>query len=128
MDEHGKFYIVDRKKELIKVKGNQVAPAELEALLLEHDAVLDAAVIGMPTPDGDEAPRAYVVLQPDEKSQKTKPEEIEAFVAKNVARHKNLTGGVIYTDVIPKNPSGKILRRFLREKAKEDAKKKGPRL
>lgn len=98
VDDEGKFYIVDRKKELIKVKGNQVAPAELEALLLEHHAIADAAVIGVPTPDGDESPRAYVVLQPDQESKATKPEEIAAFVAKNVARHKRLTGGVRYMD------------------------------
>lgn len=128
IDEKGYFYIVDRKKELIKVKGNQVAPAELEALLLEHPAVADAAVIGMPTEDGDESPRAYIVLQPDEKSKATKPDEIAAHVAKNVARHKKLTGGVIFIDVIPKNPSGKILRRHLRDKAKEDMKKSGARL
>lgn len=128
VDEQGKFYIVDRKKELIKVKGNQVAPAELEALLLEHPAIADAAVIGVPTPHGDESPRAYVVLQPDEKSKATKPEEIVAFVAKNAARHKWLTGGVKHVDTIPKNPSGKIMRRFLREQAKEEQKKDGARL
>jgi 4-coumarate--CoA ligase len=98
VDEEGKFYIVDRKKELIKVKGNQVAPAELEALLLEHPAIADAAVIGVPTPDGDESPRAYVVLQPDERSKATKPDDIAEFVAKNAARHKMLTGGVRYMD------------------------------
>ena len=128
VDEEGKFYIVDRKKELIKVKGNQVAPAELEGLLLEHPAVADAAVIGVPTPDGDESPRAYVVLLPDEKSKATKPDEIAAFVAKNVTRHKRLMGGVHFVDAIPKNPSGKILRRFLREQAKEEQKKSGARL
>lgn len=128
VDEEGKFYIVDRKKELIKVKGNQVAPAELEALLLEHPAVADAAVIGVPTPDGDESPRAYVMLQPDEKSKATKPNEIAAFVAKNVARHKKLTGGVYFIDSIPKNPSGKIMRRLLRDQAKEEQKKHGARL
>ena len=128
VDEESKFYIVDRKKELIKVKGNQVAPAELEAVLLEHSAVADAAVIGVPTPDGDESPRAYVVLQPDDKSKATKSDEIVAFVATNVARHKRLTGGVRFIDAIPKNPSGKILRRFLREQAKEEQKKSGARL
>ena len=126
VDEHGKFYIVDRKKELIKVKGNQVAPAELEALLLEHPAIADAAVIGIPTPDGDESPKAYVVLQANAKD--TKPEDIAAFVGKKVARHKRLNGGIEYIDAIPKNPSGKILRRFLRDKAKADAKKGSARL
>ena len=128
VDEEGKFYIVDRKKELIKVKGNQVAPAELEALLLEHPAIADAAVIGVPTPDGDENPRAYVVLQLDGKSKATKLDEIAAWVAKNVARHKRLTGGVHVIDAIPKNPSGKILRRFLKDKAREERKKGATRL
>lgn len=118
VDSDGHFFIVDRKKELIKVKGNQVAPAELEALLLEHPAIADAAVIGMPTPDGDEAPRAFVVLQPDEKSQKTTVEEVQNFVKDKVARHKRLTGGVTWIDVVPKNPSGKILRRQLRDQYK----------
>ena len=81
------------------VKGNQVAPAELESLLLEHPDVADAAVIGVPTPDGDESPQAYVVLQPDAKSKATKPDDIVAFVAENVARHKRLTGGVRFIDV-----------------------------
>jgi 4-coumarate--CoA ligase len=128
VDEEDKFYIVDRKKELIKVKGNQVAPAELEALLLEHPAIADAAVIGVQTPDGDESPRAYVVLQPDGKSKATKPDEIAAWVAKDVARHKRLTGGVHVIDAIPKNPSGKILRRFLRDQANEEQKKGAARL
>lgn len=123
-----RFFIVDRKKELIKVKANQVAPAELEALLLEHPCVADAAVIGLPTPDGDEAPRAYVVRQADEKSQNIKPEEIESFVAERVTRYKRLKGGVVFLDVIPKNPSGKILRRALRDRAKEESKQASARL
>ena len=128
IDEENRFYIVDRKKELIKVKGLQVSPAELEALLLEHPAVADAAVIGMPTPDGDEAPRAYIVRQGDEKGQKTKPQEIIDFVKDKVAKHKRITGGVVFIDVVPKNPSGKILRRYLRDKAKEETEQGSPRL
>jgi len=118
VDEHGKFFIVDRKKELIKVKGNQVAPAELEALLLEHPAIADVAVIGMPTADGDEKPRAFVVRQPDEKSQRITAEEIAKFIEDKVVRYKRLAGGVEFLEVIPKNPSGKILRRHLRDEAK----------
>ena len=122
VDETGKFFIVDRKKELIKVKGNQVAPAELEALLLDHPAIADAAVIGLQTEDGDEMPRAYVVLRPDEASQSTPKGEIVKFVEMRVSRHKRITGGVVFLDAIPKNPSGKILRKWLREKAKEETK------
>lgn len=106
---------MDRIKELIKVKANQVAPAELEALLLEHEDIADAAVIGIPTPDGDEAPMAFVVRQATASAKKLRKEDVQAFVAGKVVRYKQLKGGVQWLDVIPKNPSGKILRRQLRE-------------
>ncbi|KAH0537324.1 hypothetical protein FGG08_005878 [Glutinoglossum americanum] len=115
-DERGRWYIVDRAKELIKVKGFQVAPAELEALLLEHPAVADAGVVGVTINEG-ELPRAYVVLQAGAKATS---EEIAEFVRKNVSRNKWLAGGVVFTDVIPKNPSGKILRKILRERARKE--------
>lgn len=115
-DESGFVYIVDRKKELIKVKGNQVAPAELEALLLDHPAVQDAAVVGV-TINGEELPRAYVALQAD---QTATPREIADWLAQKVARHKRLAGGVKFVDAIPKNPSGKILRKALRDLAKTE--------
>ena len=115
VDEQGCFFIVDRKKELIKVKGNQVAPAELEALLLEHPAIADVAVIGQQIEDGDEAPRAFVVRQPDVQSQKVTKEEVAKFVEGKVVSYKRLKGGVDWIDAIPKNPSGKILRRQLRD-------------
>lgn len=136
---NGMFYVVDRKKvrnivrlkrfytnsmqELIKYKGLQVAPAELEALLLSHDQITDAAVIGISAPDGsgNELPRAYVVSKISE-------QEIKDFVKVNLAQHKQLRGGVIYLDAIPKSASGKILRRELRETAKKEAKAQGPRL
>lgn len=102
VDKNGYFYIVDRMKELIKVKGNQVAPAELEALLLEHYQIADAAVIGVPK-DGDEAPRGYVVLKPDVKG-KVQGSEIAAWLAKRVTKYKRLDGGVVFVDSIPKNP------------------------
>ncbi|KAI5456641.1 AMP-binding enzyme [Mariannaea sp. PMI_226] len=110
------FFIVDRIKELIKVKGNQVAPAELEALLLERQDIADAAVIGV-TIEGEEVPRAYVVPIP---GSKVSGEEIAEWLAGRVARHKRLKGGVCFVDAIPKNPSGKILRKVLREKAKKE--------
>jgi 4-coumarate--CoA ligase len=120
------FHIVDRRKELIKVKGNQVAPAELEALLLEHPAIADVAVIGMPTPDGDEAPRAFVVRQPNEAGKKVTQEEVVKFVEGKVVHYKRLKGGVKWLDAVPKNPSGKILRRELRDRYKVG--KEGARL
>jgi len=88
---NGMFYIVDRKKELIKYKGLQVAPAELEAVLLSHPLVLDAAVIGVSTDDGtNEVPRAYVVAN----KSKTGETDIVEFVKGKVAGHKQLRGGV----------------------------------
>lgn len=100
VDEHDRFFVVDRKKELIKVKGNQVAPAELEALLLDHSAIADAAVIGISI-DHDEAPRAYIVLA---EGKSATEKEIQDWTAERVARHKRLTGGVKFVDAIPKNP------------------------
>jgi 4-coumarate--CoA ligase len=102
-------------QELIKVKGNQVAPAELEALLLEHPAVQDAAVVGV-TINGEELPRAYIALQ--ENGQGTTEKDIASWLATKVAKHKRLAGGVKFVDAIPKNPSGKILRKILRDQAK----------
>lgn len=114
VDEEGIFFIVDRIKELIKVKGNQVAPAELEALILDHKYVADVAVIGMPTPDGDERPRAFCVRQPGSEG-KVSEQDIINFVKDKVVGYKRLNGGCEFVDVIPKNPSGKILRRQLRD-------------
>lgn len=116
LDEQGRLFIVDRIKELIKVKGNQVAPAELEALLLEHPAIADAAVVGV-TIKGEELPRAYLVRQ---QAVDATENDIHAFMKSKVARHKRLMGGVVFINAIPKNPSGKILRKTLREQAKEE--------
>lgn len=116
----GKWWIVDRKKELIKVNGLQVAPAELEAVLLEHEGVADAAAVGI-TLHGEELPRAYVVLQEQAKG-KTTEEDIKAFVASRMARHKRLAGGVKFIDEVPKLASGKIERKRMKEWAKRDAK------
>ncbi|KAJ2901216.1 AMP-binding enzyme [Zalerion maritima] len=116
------FHIVDRIKELIKVKGNQVAPAELEALLLERPDVIDVAVVGV-TIGGEEVPRAYVVpaKQPESGDEKERvAKEISEWMAAKTARFKWLRGGVDFIDAIPKNPSGKILRRHLREKANKE--------
>lgn len=106
----GQYAIVDRFKELIKSKGHQVAPAELEALILTHPNVADTAVIGFHVPDeGTEYPRAFVVFK-----KKQDPLEFKKWFDVQVARHKQLWGGVVVVDEIPKSPSGKILRRFLR--------------
>ncbi|KAF2689353.1 4-coumarate-CoA ligase-like protein [Lentithecium fluviatile CBS 122367] len=114
---NGLFYIVDRKKELIKYKGLQVAPAELEALLINHPHILDAAVIGVEIDDGtNEVPRAYVVA--DQK--KISAQHIMDYVKANVAGHKQLRGGVVFLDAIPKSLAGKILRKDLRVLSKRE--------
>ena len=116
------WWIVDRKKELIKVNGLQVAPAELEAVLLEHDDVADAAAVGINV-HGEELPRAYVVLQERAKGKSAElEEEIQNFVAGKLAKHKRLMGGVKFVDEIPKLASGKIVRKVMKEWAKRDAK------
>ncbi|KAL6230268.1 hypothetical protein BDW75DRAFT_234537 [Aspergillus navahoensis] len=111
IDDGNKWHIVDRKKELIKVKGNQVAPAEPEGLLTEHPAVPDVAVIGVPH-GNDEQPRAYVVRQA---GKNRTPEDFANFLISRVSRIKRVTGSVYFVDSIPKNPSGGILRKVLRE-------------
>ena len=111
VDVEGDFTVVDRVKELIKVKGYQVPPAELEALLLSHDAIADAAVIPVPDEEAGEVPRAYVVAKPDHDLSEA---DVMAFVAERVAPYKKLRS-VVFTDAIPKSASGKILRRLLVE-------------
>jgi acyl-CoA synthetase (AMP-forming)/AMP-acid ligase II len=112
VDDEGWFFIVDRTKELIKYKGMQVAPAELEALLLTHPAVLDAAVIRKADEEAGEVPKAFVVLRPDEASRAATAETIMAFVATRVAPHKRIRH-LEFIEQIPKSASGKILRRVL---------------
>ena len=106
-DDDSYFYIVDRLKELIKYKGMQVAPAELEALLLTHPKIADAAVIPKGDDEAGEIPKAFVVLREDLSEQ-----AIMEFVAERVAPHKKIRA-VELVDRIPKSPSGKILRRVL---------------
>jgi Acyl-CoA synthetases (AMP-forming)/AMP-acid ligases II len=106
-DVQGRFFIVDRVKELIKYKGMQIAPAELEALLLTHPSIADAAVIPIADEEAGQVPKAFVVLRSD-----TTCEEIQSFVALRVAPYKKLRH-VEVIDAIPRSPSGKILRRVL---------------
>jgi acyl-CoA synthetase (AMP-forming)/AMP-acid ligase II len=112
VDDDGWFFIVDRTKELIKYKGMQVAPAELEALLLTHPAVLDAAVIRKADEEAGEVPKAFVVLKADDASRTTTAADIMSFVAERVAPHKRVRH-LEFIDQIPKSASGKILRRML---------------
>lgn len=111
VDEHGVFRVVDRLKELIKYKGHQVAPAELEALLLTHPSVADAAVVGVHDEHGEELPTAFVVRR--EETGGPGAAELIDFVARRVAPHKKIRR-VEFLDRIPKSAAGKILRRDLR--------------
>ncbi len=115
IDEDGHMFVVDRVKELIKYKGFQVPPAELEALVVTHPAVADVAVIGVPDVEAGELPKAFVVVKPD---QEVTAGEVQEFVAERVAGYKQIRM-VEFIDEIPKSASGKILRRFLRDGAPE---------
>uniref|UniRef100_A0A2H8TDR8 Luciferin 4-monooxygenase n=1 Tax=Melanaphis sacchari TaxID=742174 RepID=A0A2H8TDR8_9HEMI len=110
-DKNHNFFIIDRIKELIKYKGYQVAPAELEALLLTHPEIKDVAVIGLPNLEAGELPMAFVVKS---LNSTINEKDIVQFVHKNVSAQKRLRGGVRFVNSIPKNPSGKILRRVLK--------------
>lgn len=126
--ETGKTYqlsfVVERLKELIKVRGFQVAPAELEGALTEHPDIVDAAVIGLPTKgaDDDELPKAFVVRR---SGSKLSVDDVMKHMKLRLARYKQLEGGVEFVESIPKLPSGKILKRVLREEVKAKARKEG---
>jgi acyl-CoA synthetase (AMP-forming)/AMP-acid ligase II len=109
VDENGFFYVVDRLKELIKYKGYQVPPADLEAVLVSHPKVKDAGVIGIPMEGGEEAPKGCVVCDED-----LDLDELAAYVTDRVAPYKKLRE-IERVEEIPKSASGKILRRLLRE-------------
>ncbi|KAK7064017.1 4-coumarate--CoA ligase-like 1 [Favolaschia claudopus] len=120
---NSEIFVVDR----LKVKGFQVAPAELEGHLLVHKAVADACVVGIPDEYSGEVPLAFVVLHEDSQKRVAKDpkegEQLKAELQKHVAdakiAYKRLAGGVVFIDAIPKNPSGKILRRVLRDQARQ---------
>jgi acyl-CoA synthetase (AMP-forming)/AMP-acid ligase II len=113
IDADGVVTIVDRAKELIKYKGYQVPPAELEALLLSHPEIADAAVIGVRDADGEEVPKAFVVRQAG--ADGLTERVVMTFVAERVAPHKKVRV-VEFLDAIPKSASGKILRKDLRDR------------
>lgn len=131
--ETNQWYIVDRKKELIKVRGFQVAPAELEGVLLSHPLISDAAVIGVPAGGahahahahddanaayaGSELPRAYVVVK---HGASLGEDPVHAYIKGKLAGYKQLAGGVRFVHAIPKNASGKILKKDLKEMARRE--------
>ncbi|XP_050677444.1 probable 4-coumarate--CoA ligase 1 [Leptidea sinapis] len=110
-DEDHYFYIVDRTKELIKVKGNQVSPTEIESVIMEQPAVADVAVVGVPDSLAGELPKAFVVLKPN---QKLTEKQVYDIVAQKLTRYKHLEGGVVFLDAIPRNAAGKIMRNELK--------------
>ncbi|KAG8786434.1 hypothetical protein FRC12_016555 [Ceratobasidium sp. 428] len=123
INRDGDVFIVDRLKEILKVRGFQVAPAELEGFLLDHPLVADVGVVGFPDEYSGEMPLAFVALSEAGKKRGRKDEpamkrEIRKFVEDQKIKYKWLEGGVVFVDAIPKNPSGKILRRVLRDQAK----------
>ncbi|KAJ7215070.1 hypothetical protein GGX14DRAFT_696593, partial [Mycena pura] len=131
-DNDGYWYIIDRKKELIKYKlfgmqGFQVPPAELEAVLLTHPDIADVGVIGINSVEqATELPRAYVVHANPEKVKTAQAkaefgQSVVKWIKSRVARHKYLRAGVAVIDVVPKSAAGKILRKELRERAKQEA-------
>ncbi|XP_077261882.1 luciferin 4-monooxygenase [Temnothorax americanus] len=110
-DDKSKLHVIDRVKELIKYKGYQVSPSEIETVLLSHPEVKDAAVAGKPDERSGEVPVAFVVKQP---GAKITAQDLQELVKKQLSPQKWLYGGVQFVDAIPKNPAGKILRRELR--------------
>ena len=123
------LFVVDRVKELIKVSGFQVAPAELEGHLLDHPLVADCAVIPVPDERSGEVPKALVVLRKDSDGNKVEARrELLGWVASHKSKHKHLRGGVSFVPEIPKSPSGKILRRLLRDREKAILRQQSARL
>ncbi|KPI96573.1 Luciferin 4-monooxygenase [Papilio xuthus] len=118
-DDEKYLFIVDRLKELIKYKGYQVPPAEIETLLLQHPGVRDVGVVGLPQAMAGEVPLAFVVPQPGACLSEA---ELQTFVADRLSNPKHLRGGVRFVEKIPRNPTGKILRRNLREMLKNEKK------
>jgi 4-coumarate--CoA ligase len=112
IDEHGHMSIVDRMKELIKFKGFQVAPAELEALIITHPKVADVAVIGIPDDEAGEVPKAFVTTVAGEE---ITLQEIQALVSEHLVSYKQIKHLEVI-DVIPKSAAGKILRKELRNR------------
>jgi len=114
VDADGFYYVLDRRKEMIKYKGFPVAPAEVEALLLEHPAVRDCGVVGKQNAEAGEIPCAFVVLRDGFTPSEKLDSELRAFVADRLAHHKQ-PREVHFVDAVPRTPSGKILRRELRK-------------
>jgi 4-coumarate--CoA ligase len=135
-DKDGNFYITDRVKELINYTGSQAAPAELEGLLISHEKIGDVAVVGVESEAlGTEVPRAYVVPsakyggpEAAKKFGAKEEKEIQDWLAERLANHKKLRGGVSFVEEVPKSVSGKILRRVLKDRARQEMQKESSRV
>ncbi|KAF2421079.1 luciferin 4-monooxygenase [Tothia fuscella] len=114
-DQDGFLWLEGRKKELIKYKGNQVPPAELEAVLLEHPSVIDAGVCGVTNSQGEQVPAGFVTLTDgvQQAARQDVLQEVKSFVEERVAPYKKLRGGLFYLETLPKGNTGKLLRRQL---------------
>lgn len=116
-DEAGNFRITDRVKELIKYKGSQVAPAELEGMLLEHESVADVCVVAMDLEEqATQVPMACIVLQQDRSGKVASSQEIKQWFDAKVSNAKRLRGGLVIVDEIPRSAAGKILRRMMKQR------------
>ncbi|RIB10217.1 hypothetical protein C2G38_1874787, partial [Gigaspora rosea] len=115
VDEQGNFFVVGRKRDIIKYQNFYVAPSELESILLTHEAVSDAAVVGYYSEkEATEIPTAYVTIKNGYKQSQALAEKVQSFVDEKVLPYKRLRGGILFIDKIPKNAFGKTLRRLLK--------------
>jgi len=114
VDETGQYYVVDRRKEMMKYKGFSIAPAEVESVLLEHPAVRDCGVVSRVEADGEEIPCAFVVVREDELPTQQTSDSVLTFMGKRMANYK-VPREIHFVTAIPRTPSGKILRRELRK-------------
>ncbi|KAH9980137.1 amp dependent CoA ligase [Lactifluus volemus] len=134
INEKRELFVLDRVKEILKVRAFQVAPAELEGHLLRHTDIADVCVVGIPDEYSGELPFAFVVLSANaaKRAASGGAEKIKVDIIKHVADHKSkykhLQGGVEFIDTIPRNPSGKLLRRILRDRARQLKVKQPPKL
>lgn len=113
-DEEGNLYMVDRMKEMIKVKALQVSPSELEDILRQHPEVMDAAVLSFPDERMGEVPRAFVVKNNRKGDNEAISAEVHRYLNERVSDHKKLRGGIVFLDAIPRSPAGKILKKDLK--------------
>ncbi len=114
VDETGQYYVVDRRKEMMKYKGFSIAPAEVESVLLEHPGVRDCGVVSRIEADGEETPCAFVVLREGQLDTQQTCEDVRAFLGERMASYK-VPREIHFVLNIPRTPSGKILRRELRK-------------